>query len=96
MLFLTPNSSHPHDPAVQSVLLCLFMRRMLLAELAILIELDPVRIVLLVLVRPIIAIFADRAGQRDRITVRTCHPYALLTHLVNRPLLKRANIIYHN
>ncbi len=49
------------------------MRRMLFAELAVLIELDPVRIVLLVLVRPIIAVLADRAGQRNRITVRTRH-----------------------
>lgn len=49
------------------------MRRMLLAELAILAELDPIRIVFLVLVGPVVAIFANRTGQRNRIAVRTGH-----------------------
>ena len=55
------------------------MRRMLLAELAILAELDPIRIVFLVLVGPVIAVLADRTGQRNRVAVRTLgHRNALL------------------
>lgn len=41
------------------------MRRMLLAEFAILLELDAVGRILLVLVRPVVAIFTFGAGQRD-------------------------------
>ena len=55
------------------------MRRVLLAELAILAELDPVRIVFLVLVGPVIAVLADRTSQRNRVAVRTLgHRDALL------------------
>ena len=43
------------------------MRRMLLAELAILIEFKPIGIILLVLVGLIVAVLANRAGQRNGI-----------------------------
>ena len=46
------------------------MRRMLLAEFAIFVNLDPVGIVLLVLVSPVISVFANRTSQRDCIAVR--------------------------
>ena len=49
------------------------MRRVLLAELAIFDKLDPVRIVLLVLIGPVVAVIANRTGQRNRIAVRTGH-----------------------
>ena len=55
------------------------MRRVLLAEFAILVNLNPVGIVLLVLVGPVIAVLANRTGQRNRVAVRTLgHRDALL------------------
>ena len=50
------------------------MRRMLLAELAILVELKPIGIILLVLVGLIVAVLANRAVQRNGIA----HVSALL------------------
>ena len=61
------------------------MRRMLLAELAILVELKPIGIILLVLVGLIVAVLANRAGQRNGIA----HVSALL------PFHKITNILYH-
>ena len=43
------------------------MRRMLLAELAVLVEFQTIRIVLLVLIGLIVTAFAFRAGQCNRI-----------------------------
>ena len=55
------------------------MRRVLLAELAIFAELNPIRVVLLVLVGPVIAVLANRTSQRNRVAVRTLgHRDALL------------------
>lgn len=53
------------------------MKRMLLAEFAVLIEFQPIRIVLLVLVGLIITALAFRAGQRNRIAHFFCTPFAL-------------------
>lgn len=55
-------------------LLRLLVQRMLLAELAILAELQPVRIVLLVLVGLVITALALRAGQRNRVAHPLLHP----------------------
>ena len=44
------------------------MRRMLLAELAVFIEFQPIRMVLLVLVGLIVPILANRTGQRNGVT----------------------------
>ena len=55
------------------------MRRVLLAELAIFAELNPVRIILLVLVGPVIAVLTNRTSQRNRVAVRSLgHRNALL------------------
>ncbi len=50
------------------------MRRMLVAELAILADLQAIRIVLLVLVGLVVAVLADGTGQRDRVAVPLLHP----------------------
>ena len=49
------------------------MRRMLVAELAILTDLQAIRIVLLVLVGLVVAVLADGAGQRDRVAIPLLH-----------------------
>jgi hypothetical protein len=58
------------------------MRRVLLAELAVLVDLDTIGIVLLVLVGPVIAVLANRTGQRNRVAVRSlghCMHSSLIT-----------------
>jgi hypothetical protein len=52
------------------------MQRMLLAELAILAEFQPVRIVLLILVGLVVAALAFRAGQRNRVSHVSFAPLA--------------------
>ena len=52
------------------LLLRFLMRRMLVAELAILADFQAIRIILLVLVGLVIAVLANGAGQRDRVAVR--------------------------
>ena len=77
MLSLPPKLSHPQ--AAGRILLRFLMRRVLLAELAVLVNLDTIGIVLLVLVGPVIAVLANRTGQRNRVAVRTLgHRNALL------------------
>ena len=61
------------------------MRRMLLAELAIFIEFQPIWMVLLVLIGLVISVLANRAGQRNGVA----HVSALL------PFHKITNILYH-
>ena len=74
---LPPKLSHPQ--AADRILFCFLMRRVLLAELAIFVKLNPIRIVLLVLVGPVIAVLANRTSQRNRVAVRTLgHRNALL------------------
>lgn len=63
------------------------MERVLLAELAILIELQTIRVVLLVLVGAVVAAMALRALQRDIVahllfTPLTLHNYDLKTSLI--------------
>ena len=78
MLSLLPKLSHPQ--AAGRILFRFLMRRVLLAEFAILVNLNPVGIVLLVLVGPVVSVLANRTSQRDRVAIRTLgHPYALLT-----------------
>ena len=57
-------------------LLRFLMQRMLLAELAILAEFQPVRIVLLILVGLVVAALAFRAGQRNRVSHVSFAPLA--------------------
>ena len=77
MLSLLPKLSHPQ--AAGRILFRFLMRRVLLAEFAILVNLNPIGIVLLVLVGPVIAVLANRTGQRNRVAVRTLgHRDALL------------------
>ena len=68
-------------------LLCFFMRRVLTAELAVLAELQTIRIVLLVLVRAIVAAMALRALKRNVVA----HEYQLSSLFVMKSLLP----IYH-
>lgn len=55
-------------------LLRLFMQRVLFAELAVLVELQTIRVVLLVLIRAVVAAVALRALQRDIVAHPLLHP----------------------
>lgn len=55
-------------------LLRFLMNRVLLAELAVLVHLKPVRVVLLVLVGAVVAAMALRALQRDIVAHSCFHP----------------------
>ncbi len=55
-------------------LLRFLMQRVLLAELAVLIELQTIRVVLLILVRAVVAAVALRALQRDIVAHPLLHP----------------------
>lgn len=57
-----------------ALLLRFLMHRMLLAELAVLIELQTIRVVLLVLVGAVVAAMALRALQRDIVAHPLLHP----------------------
>lgn len=72
------------------------MQRMLPAELTILVELQPIRIVFLVLVRLVIAALALRAGQRNCVAHPLLHPL-LYENFVqkNCTVFYVTNIIYH-
>ena len=62
-----------HPPNCQS--LGFLVKRMLLAELAVFIEFQSIRVIFFVLVGLIVAVLTFRTGQRNSIA----HPYALLT-----------------
>lgn len=73
---------HTPYPLPISDLFRLFMRRMLLAELAILAELQAIWIVLLVFIGLIVAILAFRAGQSNCVTHRFLHPFHNVTNII--------------
>lgn len=62
------------------------MNGVLVAELAVLFDLDTVGIVLLVLVVVVVALFALGAGERNLISLRVSHDCLLKTHLKIHPL----------
>ena len=79
MLSHLPNSIHILTilQASKSVLLRLFMRRMLFAELAVFVEFQTIRVVLLVFIGLVVAVFANCAGQCNCVT----HPMHSFTSL---------------
>ena len=64
-----PIELHPY-PITSLTLLCFFVYGMFLAKLAILAQFNTIRIVFLVLIGLIVALFAFRTSQRNRVTHR--------------------------